>query len=336
MMRMSGIFTMCCGALLLAVTSVLAVPKLQSINGLKKISFGQSVPKHSLLLLYWFANTVDIDENNVIWLTFDPNREDYGSHHYGNYEGLLEPLHRNNPYRYYTIGNLNQETSMPLPPYVVSPPATEYVGSNMDRIIIRVSEPNTGLRVQQMIDQVYMTQHYDFSVNMGTVYDPDHTYMITTHLMRQIREFSVGRNQLELLQLRNRFGSNVNDSWLRHIIKTWTPNLAGLGLLLYIVIQEKDSSNQPRKTNRQEKRQNHVDDSSEPESNTHRNVYNQSCVVVLDDDVDHEANRTTGNRQSCFDSVPQNRRKLCYCCIAILCLITIISSIGIFLHFYLR
>jgi len=60
--------------------------KLKSISDLKNINFGQSVPKHSLLLLHWFANTVNIDENNVINLTFDPNDGDYGSHYYGNFE----------------------------------------------------------------------------------------------------------------------------------------------------------------------------------------------------------------------------------------------------------
>ncbi|KAK1878202.1 Colicin I receptor [Dissostichus eleginoides] len=87
MMKMLGGVTWCCVALLLALTSVSAVQKtLKSINGLKKINFGQSVPKHSLLLLHWFANQIDIDNNDIIQLTFDPNSGEYGSHHYGNYE----------------------------------------------------------------------------------------------------------------------------------------------------------------------------------------------------------------------------------------------------------
>ena len=55
---------------------------LNSINDLKKIPFGQSVPQHSLVLLHWFANTIEID-NDLIELTFEPNHEDYGTHHYG-------------------------------------------------------------------------------------------------------------------------------------------------------------------------------------------------------------------------------------------------------------
>ncbi|XP_031697846.1 uncharacterized protein LOC116380034, partial [Anarrhichthys ocellatus] len=229
MMEKTGRVMICCVALLLVLTSVSAVQKLRSINALKKINFGQLVPKHSLVLLHWFANTVDIDNNDIISLTFDPNGGDYGSHHYGNYEGLLDPLPRGNVYRYYTVGNLYQGTSMPLPDYVVRPPATEYEGSNRDRIIIRVTEQNTGRRALQSIDQVYITQHYDTSENLGTPYDPDHTYIITTNLLRQIRQFSVGQNPQQLLQLRNNFGSNADVS---HIRDTWG-DLACLGLLLF-------------------------------------------------------------------------------------------------------
>ncbi|KAI3359251.1 hypothetical protein L3Q82_002770 [Scortum barcoo] len=198
------------------------VQRLKSINALKKIDFGQSVPKHSLLLLHWFANTVDIDNNNVIWLTFDPDGGDYGSHHYGNYEGLLDQLPWG--YRYYTVGNLHQSTQ--LPSYVLRPQSLEYVGRNRDRIIIRVREQNTGGRARQRIDQVYITQHYDTSEYQGTPYDPDHTYQVTTNLLRQIREFSVGQNQQTLSYLRNRFGSNADDFYIRntwgHLALPWT------------------------------------------------------------------------------------------------------------------
>ncbi|XP_049416354.1 uncharacterized protein LOC125878911 [Epinephelus fuscoguttatus] len=206
MMKTSGRVTSCCVALFFALTSVTAVQKLHSINGLKNIDFEQSVPKHSLVLLYWFANTVNIDNNNVIWLTFNPNG-DYGSHPYYNEENLLSSLPRSLGYEYYTIGNLHEETPVPFPYYVFNPPIPEYVETNRDRIIIRVREQNTGWRV----DQVYITQHYDPSEHQGTPYDPAHTYRITNRLLRQIREFSVGQNQQQLLHLRNRYGSNADD-----------------------------------------------------------------------------------------------------------------------------
>ncbi|XP_040917583.1 uncharacterized protein LOC121197893 [Toxotes jaculatrix] len=244
MMRMSGRVTSCWVALFLALTSVSAIQKLNSINDLKKIDFGHTVPKHSLLLLHWFANIVDIDNNNIIRLTFNPNNGDYGSHHYGNYESLLDPLpYGNIRHRYYTVGNLNQATSSEqLPNYVVHP-RREYAGRNRDRIIFRVREQNTGW---QRIDQVYITQHYETSENQGTRYDPEHTYQVTINLLREIREFSVEENQQSLSELRDHFRSNAGDLQLRDIRNTWG-DLACLGLLLFIVIQEKYSSNQPNR-----------------------------------------------------------------------------------------
>ncbi|XP_078125377.1 uncharacterized protein LOC144529891 [Sander vitreus] len=311
MMKMSGRVTSCCVALFFALTSVSAVQKLRSINALKKINYGQSVPKHSLVLLYWFANTVEIDNNNVIRLTFDPNYGDYGSHHYGNYEGLLEPLPWGNRYRYYTIGNLNHETSMPLPPYVVRPP-TDDMGGNRDRIIIRVREQNIVGQALQ-IDQVYITQHYDTSEHQGTSYDPDHTYQITTNLLRQIREFSVGDNQQQLLHLRNLYGSNAGNEVL-HIRNTWG-ELASLILLLNIVIQEKHSSNQHN--NRHEnKRNNQASKSHAP-----RHFQNQGYVsVTINDDEDHET-RTTGTCNV--------KRWICCCCFVTIGLILSIYFIFI-------
>ncbi|KAK1877467.1 Anthranilate phosphoribosyltransferase [Dissostichus eleginoides] len=233
MMKISGRVTWCCVALLLALTSVSAVQKkLKSINDLKKINFGQSVPKHSLLLLHWFANTVNIDENNVISLAFDPNDGDYGSHYYGNFEELLDPLPRprGNQYHYYTIGNLRKETSNPLPSYVARP-RRAFAGENRDRIIVLVREQNTGWQTSWRIDHVYITQHFQYQGE----YDPDHTYRITTNLLREIREFSVGEDQQPLSYLRNRFGSSADDF---DIENTWG-HLACLGLLLYIVLGER-------------------------------------------------------------------------------------------------
>ena len=227
-MKMSERILSWCVSLLLVLTYVSAVKQLKTIKQLKKIDFGQFVPKHSLILLHWFANTVEIDNNNVIQLTFNPN-SDYGSHHYGNYERLLDPLPRG--YRYYTVGNLNEDMLVQLPNYVVHPPM-EYEGGNRDRIIFRAHG--------QRIDQVYITQHYDVSEHQGTPYDQDHTYQITINLLRQIREFSVRDGQRPLAHLRNRYASNADDGYIRH---TWG-NLACLGLFLFIVIEEKHLLNQ--------------------------------------------------------------------------------------------
>lgn len=210
-MKLSGP-TVSSVALLLIFTSATAVQKLKNINDLKRLKFGQSVPSHSLLLLYWFADTVDVDNNNVIRLTFDPNSEVYGSHYYGNYERMLDPLPQGNiRYRYYTVGNLRERRSSELPSYVVHP-RYGYEGRNRDRIIFRVREQNGGWQAGQ-IDRVYITQHFETSENQGTRYDPAHTYQVSNNLLRQIREFSE-EDEDSLMDLRDRFGSNADDAQL--------------------------------------------------------------------------------------------------------------------------
>ncbi|XP_005806409.1 uncharacterized protein LOC102219329 [Xiphophorus maculatus] len=251
MAKFSGSSPGLCVALLLLLTSASAVQVLNNINDLKKLNFGLSVPKHSLLLLHWFANEVDIDNNNIIRLTFDPDEGDYGSHHYGNYERLLDPLpHGNVRYRYFTVGNLNQDSSSDLPSYVVHP-RIEYEGRNRDRIIFRVREQNVGRQAGHVIDRVYITQHFETSDNQGTRYDPDHTYQITTSLLRQISQFSVEVNDLNTLtNLRDNVRSNADYSQLREIRNLWG-DLACLGLFLFIIIQEKYCPNQQPNNRRQ-------------------------------------------------------------------------------------
>lgn len=240
-MQRSRFIISCLLALVLGCESM--YQKLKSLNDLKNIDFGQSMPKHSLLLLHWFANAIDIDNNNVLCLTFDPNTEDFGSHHYGNYEELLDPLPWG--YRYYTVGNLYEETSHELPDYVLQPPVREYRGNNMDRIIFRIQETNSG---SHRIDQAYLTQHYRQNQNQGTMYNPDHTYRITANLLQQMRLFSVQNNHRSQQELRDLFGSHAEDSDLRDIRNKWGNSLACLGLLLFIVIQEKYSKINPIKS----------------------------------------------------------------------------------------
>ncbi|XP_041672925.1 uncharacterized protein LOC121529224 [Cheilinus undulatus] len=219
-MKMTGGVMWCFVALLFALTSVSAIQRLNSINDLKRIDFGRSVPEHSLVLLYWFAHTVIIDGNNDIRLTFDPSNGDYGSHQYYNHENLLDRLPRGQ--RYYTIGNVNQGGSIQLPAYVLNPPTLVGVG-NSDRIVIRVRD--------QVIEEVYLTQH---SYNQGTSYDPSYTYQITTNLLREIHEFSEGGNYQTLVNLRDRYRSDAD---LSHI---WNSlgDLACLGLFLCIALKK--------------------------------------------------------------------------------------------------
>uniref|UniRef100_A0A3Q3N5M7 Uncharacterized protein n=1 Tax=Mastacembelus armatus TaxID=205130 RepID=A0A3Q3N5M7_9TELE len=194
---------------------------LNSIDDLKRINFDQSVARHSLLLLYWFANTVQIDGYDNIRLIFDPNNGVYGSHHYCNGERLLDPL----PVRgakYYTLGNLNQASSVPFPSYVTNP-QPGYEGRNKDRIIISIMNPDSG-RQRQRIDRVYITRHYN-NYDVNATYDGEHTYEITTNLLREIRQFAVEDNQVSLTNLTRQQcscilpkSSCVWCSWLRNLL----------------------------------------------------------------------------------------------------------------------
>uniref|UniRef100_A0A3Q2NSF8 Uncharacterized protein n=1 Tax=Fundulus heteroclitus TaxID=8078 RepID=A0A3Q2NSF8_FUNHE len=203
-------------ALLLTLTSLHAARRsLNSINDL--ITCLQSEQTNILELLHWFACEVEIDRNNVIRLTFDPSSGDYGSHRYRNLEGLLESPPRG--YQYYTIGNIHQHTSVTLPTYVVNSLRRNILW-NSARILIGVNEG--GAEAGEIIDQVYITQHYDASENQGSSYDPEHTYRITTHFLRQLKELSI--NEIQRLAQSSQTGSFTNTS-AAHSQKT--PRRAG-------------------------------------------------------------------------------------------------------------
>lgn len=255
-MKMFGRMMSCCVALLLTFSSVSAVRrKLNSITDLRSVGFGQSVPEQSLWLLHWFANEIDIDINGEISLTFDPNSFDYGSHHYGNYEEVLGQPPRG--YQYYSLGNIHRQGSLRLPQHVIQ---SEDENGNRARIIIRVWEQNVGRQTSQIIDRVYITQHYETSEHRGTAYDPEHTYEITTNLLRAISKFSINSDNINLLMfLRDHFRSSANDSQLLEIRNTWG-DLACLGLLLFIVIQKNNSSHEHNNRRQPSQRSNTLSD----------------------------------------------------------------------------
>lgn len=172
-----------CAALLFTVTSVYAARRsLNCINDLNTCH--QFDDTNILELLHWFACEVQIDYNNIIRLTFDPNSGDYGSHYYRNQEGLLESPPWG--YHYYTIGNIHQGGSASLPSYVVN--SQRNTDWNSARILICV---NRG----RQVDQVFITQHYDEYENQGSSYDPEQTFRITTNFLRQLRKRSINEIQ---------------------------------------------------------------------------------------------------------------------------------------------
>ncbi|XP_012727836.2 uncharacterized protein LOC105933018 [Fundulus heteroclitus] len=173
-----------CVAVSVILTSVYAARRsLNSISDLTNCPLSERT--NIIELLHWFANKVYIHDR--ICLTFDPTSA-YGSHHYGNYGNLLDPLPRG--YQYYTIGNIYEEDSESLPDYVRNP-RRRNINHNKARIIIRVNKGNAAPRAGQTIDQVYITQHYDGSDD----YDPDHTYRITPSLLQAVRRRGIDELQ---------------------------------------------------------------------------------------------------------------------------------------------
>ncbi|XP_020793980.1 uncharacterized protein LOC110172443 isoform X2 [Boleophthalmus pectinirostris] len=180
---------------------------------------------------------------------------------------MLDPLPRG--YRYYTVGNLHEDTSRSLPTYVLQPPVREYVGNNMDRIIFRVQERSSR---PSRIDRVYLTQHYRQHEHQGTRYNPELTYHISTTLLHEMRLFSVEHNPRTLRELRDMFDSDAQDSQLWDLKNIWGNSLACLGLLLFIVIEEKHSKKRPT-TNR-------------PQSTARRNTQ-ADYVVDIPDEINY-------------------------------------------------
>lgn len=165
-----------CVVVFLTLRSVYtAREKLNDIWDLKECQLSKQT--NIVKLLQWFANEVYIEDNsNTIQLTFNPN-SDYGSHHYGNYEGLLDSPPEG--CQYYTVGNTKKGISKPLPSCVRD---TNWIASNQNRarIIFRVRQGS----FRQIIDQVYITQHV---YSNQSSYDPGHTYEVTVNILRDLR-----------------------------------------------------------------------------------------------------------------------------------------------------
>ncbi|XP_056434880.1 uncharacterized protein LOC130372749 [Gadus chalcogrammus] len=293
---------------------------LKSINDLKKIPFGQSVPQHSLALLHWFANTIEIDNNDLIELTFVPNHGDYGTHRYRNVDGVLDPLPPGQ--QYYTLGNINpmiNNNRISLPSYVTGQ-RNHLLGReelNRARIIFSLLD-------QDIIDQVFITQHYHASQGQGTVYDPVHTYQISINLLRELREFSMDQNQQsELSEIGTNFSSAINNVELLSIRNTWG-QLACVGLLLFIVITERNlpcRPNRGRETKRPPK-QNIGEPRRPPKRNNGTSATPYISLNIPENDYHHrQLDQVRHNDQCCPTA--------CKICVGIIITIIIIIAITI-------
>lgn len=127
-----------------------------------------------------------------------------------------------------------------FPEYVLQPRVIEPIdtGRNRDRIIVSVQTQTSSAH---SVSHVYLTQHFRRVDNRGSRYDPDHTFLISTNLLQQLRQFSFNDNTQSLQQLRNQFNQNVNDNQLNELINIWGRDQAPLGLLYLIVLPQRNN-----------------------------------------------------------------------------------------------
>ncbi|XP_059409360.1 uncharacterized protein LOC132143250 [Carassius carassius] len=150
------------------------VRTLYKLSDLRETRFGQPPPRHGLSLLWWFAHDcVQIDSNARMIALCDPENGDFGFHRFYNRDRLL-------PWSgllYYEVGNLNSNRS--LPHYVTKSYTGQSDNSNKDRIIISFDSK------RKKFENVYVTQHSD-----RTHFDQNHTYRISTDLLKDIQDLS--------------------------------------------------------------------------------------------------------------------------------------------------
>ncbi len=151
------------------------VRTLNELSDLRETRFGQPYPRHGLNLLWWFANDcVQIDSNRRLIAQCNPASGAFGFHQFYN-SGRFLPYSK----QYYEVGNLNTPDS--LPDYVTEHYTGYSDSSNMDRIIVSFKSSWSSPR----FDTIYVTQHSD-----EVHFDQNHTYCISTGLIKNIQELS--------------------------------------------------------------------------------------------------------------------------------------------------
>lgn len=169
----------------LSLASVSSVKKLTSIEELKNTRYANRSPRHGLQLLFWFAQNVNLDQNNMR-LIFFPTEDAYGFHYFGNTDPLLLLPSLSSGQSYYSVGDLNTERyprASELPYYVWRHYRNSYLPErNVDRLIVSLDQtrPNR-------ISRLYVTAH-----NRGrNDFNPSDTYEIDPALVSQIRQADV-------------------------------------------------------------------------------------------------------------------------------------------------
>ncbi|KAK9980080.1 hypothetical protein ABG768_013477 [Culter alburnus] len=167
-----GAMRLCFLVFCLFLASVSSVRKLNNIDDLRNTGYGRPPPRHGLQLLLWFAQNVDVDQNNnLISVNFNPTQGDYGFHQFRNREGILPPLRSGQSY--YEVGNLNRQGAREFPDHVQS----MYRNSdqhdkkrNMDRLIVTLDE-NRPYRISRVFITAHNYARNDF--NSSDTYEID-------------------------------------------------------------------------------------------------------------------------------------------------------------------
>uniref|UniRef100_A0A673JFN8 Uncharacterized protein n=1 Tax=Sinocyclocheilus rhinocerous TaxID=307959 RepID=A0A673JFN8_9TELE len=146
---------------------------LNHLSDLRETRFGQPCPRHGLKLLWWFAHDcVQIDSNGRMTAQCDPANGAFGFHRFYN-ERLLPKT----TLPYYEAGNLHTPGS--LPDYVTRSYTGQSDSSNTDRIIVSFDSR------WKRFEKIYVTQHSN-----QVRFDQNHTYCVSTDLLKNIKELS--------------------------------------------------------------------------------------------------------------------------------------------------
>uniref|UniRef100_A0A8B9LHS8 Wu:fc75a09 n=1 Tax=Astyanax mexicanus TaxID=7994 RepID=A0A8B9LHS8_ASTMX len=149
---------------------------LNEMDHLKRSGFGGYYPRHGLKLLYWFAKDfITFDRSNNITSTYHPERGDFGFCYFHNRLDQNVKLLPDVVHKYYEVGNLNSPGRHDFPDYVTEDYTGRQDDSNMDRIIISITNV-------KWFERVYVTEHIDLKN-----FNRKATYRISKGLLKNIR-----------------------------------------------------------------------------------------------------------------------------------------------------
>uniref|UniRef100_A0A3B1J919 Wu:fc75a09 n=1 Tax=Astyanax mexicanus TaxID=7994 RepID=A0A3B1J919_ASTMX len=149
---------------------------LNEMDHLKRSGFGGYYPRHGLKLLYWFAKDfITFDRSNNITSTYHPERGDFGFCYFQNRLDQNVKLLPDVVHKYYEVGNLSSSGRHDFPDYVTEDYTGDEDDSNMDRIIISITNV-------KWFEMVYVTEHIDLKN-----FNRKATYRISKGLLKHIR-----------------------------------------------------------------------------------------------------------------------------------------------------